>query len=66
MYVASYLLPKDIRLISALGWYHLPGRWGLTRRVSRWAKAARSLSPAGEPEQGVGLEALAIFTSPVR
>ncbi len=61
MYVASYLLPKDIRLVSALGWYHLFVGCGLTRRVSRRVRADRSLSPTGEPEQGV--KELAIFTS---
>ena len=67
MYVAFSLLPKDIRLISALEWwYRIPREWGLTRRVSRGVRADRSLSPTGEPEQGVGFKALAIFTSPAR
>lgn len=55
MYVVSSLLPKDIRLVSALGWYRLFVWCGLTRRVSRRVKADRSLSPTGEPEQGLGV-----------
>ncbi len=54
MYVAFYLLPKDIRLVSELGWYRLFVGCELTRRVSRWENVARYLSPTGEREQGVG------------
>ncbi|MBL7125144.1 MAG: hypothetical protein ISS51_03500 [Dehalococcoidales bacterium] len=46
--------------------FETPDQVGLTRRVSRRVRADRSLSHTGEPEQGVGFEALAIFISPAR
>jgi len=48
MSVASSRLPKDIRLVSALGWYRLFVEGGLTRRVSRWLRAEPKAEQVGE------------------